>query len=49
MRKMSILLLFLTCILRTIAQDKTVAQLKKELYDHPQQNAAGVDKLIDLR
>jgi C4-dicarboxylate-specific signal transduction histidine kinase/tetratricopeptide (TPR) repeat protein len=48
MRKTSLLLLFLAFILRTIAQDKTVPQLIKELEVHPQQDAQRVDKLNDL-
>ena len=48
MRKMLLLLLFSTFILRAIAQDKTVAELKKELDEHPQQDAFRVDRLIDL-
>ena len=48
MRKVTLLLLVLTCILQATAQDKTVAQLKKELDEHPQQDAQRVDKLNDL-
>ncbi len=45
---MLILLLFLTSIIEVIAQNKTVAQLIKELEGHPQPDAIRVDKLIDL-
>src|SRR5689334_21318454 len=48
MRKIPFMLLFLTCILQAIAQDKTVAQLKQELDEHPQQDAARVDRLNNL-
>ena len=48
MRKVTLLLLVLTCIIQATAQYKTVAQLKKELEDHPQQDAFRVDKLNDL-
>jgi C4-dicarboxylate-specific signal transduction histidine kinase/tetratricopeptide (TPR) repeat protein len=48
MRKMLLLLFLLTCILRAIAKDKTITQLKKELEDHPQQDAFRADKLMDL-
>jgi len=48
MRKMPLLFFFLTCILHMVAQEKTVAQLERELKDHPQQDAVRVDKLNDL-
>ena len=47
-RKMTLLLLVLTCIRQATAQYKTVPQLMKELEDHPQQDGFRVDKLIDL-
>lgn len=48
MRKIQMLLLFVTCLLQAIAQNKTVTQLKKELAEHTQQDALRADKLIDL-
>ena len=48
MRKLTLIIALLTCLLRATAQDKTVAQLKKELEDHPQQDAVRADKLNDL-
>jgi C4-dicarboxylate-specific signal transduction histidine kinase len=48
MRKLPLIIALLTCLLRATAQDKTVAQLKKELEDHPQQDAVRADKLNDL-
>ncbi|HET6996340.1 MAG TPA: tetratricopeptide repeat protein, partial [Chitinophagaceae bacterium] len=48
MRKTTMLLFVLTGIIHATAQYKTVAQLKKELDDHPQQDALRVDKLTDL-
>jgi C4-dicarboxylate-specific signal transduction histidine kinase len=48
MRKILLLLLFLTSTIGVTAQHKTVAQLKKELEGHPQQDALRVDKLNDL-
>ena len=48
MRKITLLLLGLTCIIQATAQYKTIPQLKKELEEHPQQDAQRVDKLNDL-
>ena len=48
MRKVTLLLLVLTGIMQATAQHKTVAQLKRGLEDHPQQDAFRVDRLIDL-
>src|SRR6185369_8861238 len=48
MRKISFVLLFLLCIGRATGQYKTVAQLQKELENHPQQDIFRADKLIDL-
>ena len=48
MRKITLLLLGLTCIIQATAQYKTIPQLKKELDDHPQQDTQRVDKLNDL-
>ena len=38
MRKVTLLLLVLTCIIQATAQYKTIPQLKKELEEHPQQD-----------
>ena len=46
MRKAPLLLLILAWMIQATAQEKTVAQLKKELEEHPQQDARRVDKLI---
>ena len=48
MRKVTLLLLVLTGIMQATAQYKTVAQLQRELNDHPQQDTQRVDKLNDL-
>lgn len=49
MRKMPLLLvLFIALFIQATAQDKTLAQLKKELEEHPQQDAERVEKLINL-
>ncbi|HEV8506180.1 MAG TPA: ATP-binding protein [Chitinophagaceae bacterium] len=48
MKKIQLLLLFVTCLLQAIAQNKTVTQLKKELAEHPQQDPLRVDRLNDL-
>ena len=49
MRKLPLLLtLLLSCFIHAAAQDKTLAQLKKELEEHPQEDAARVEKLINL-
>src|SRR6185295_12951689 len=48
MRKMPLLLLFLTGLIQATGQYKTVAQLQKELEDHPQNDIVRADKLIDL-
>ncbi|HKC37430.1 MAG TPA: hypothetical protein VKB95_15245, partial [Chitinophagaceae bacterium] len=48
MRKAPLLLLILALVIQSTAQDKTVAQLKKELEEHPQQDAHRADKLVAL-
>ena len=48
MKKVTLLILVLTCIIQATAQYKTVPQLMKELQEHPQQDDARVDKLNDF-
>ena len=48
MRKAPLLFVFLVLILQATAQDKTLAQLRKELEEHPQEDAARVEKLINM-
>src|SRR5215831_7266298 len=48
MKKMPLLLLFLAGLIQATGQDKTVAQLRKELENHPQPDVFRADKLIDL-
>ncbi len=48
MRKLPLLLLLFTLFTTATAQDKSLAQLRKELEEHPQEDAARVEKMISL-
>ena len=48
MKKTTLLLLLMALVMQAISQEKTLAELKKELDKHPQHDRTRVDKLIEL-